>query len=50
MNLGVVITQARIPAEVHKALKDEAYERRISMNSMIVEILKKRYMGDVGNG
>ena len=49
MGKAIVMTQARIPVAEHEALKEEAHERRISMNRMLVEILKERY-GDEGVG
>ncbi len=44
---AVIPTQFRVKEVLHKALKDEAHEKRISMNRMLVEILEERYLKEV---
>ena len=36
---GVVITQIRIPVDVHKKLKEKAYKTGQSLNKAMVEVL-----------
>lgn len=41
----VVVIQFRLPSDLHRELKEEAYQERTSMNKMMAEILRERYKG-----
>lgn len=39
--MGVAIYQARIPAELYEALKEQAYKERKSVNALVVEAVRR---------
>ena|GEM_PF-3370966 len=42
MNEGIKITQLRLPAELHEAVKEQAHEKRQSRNQFMVEGIKDK--------
>ena len=48
MTEGIKITQLRLPAKLHEAVKEQAHEKRQSQNQFMVEGIKDKVEKEAG--